>query len=70
MRCIEPEGHAIANVVSPDEDIQLLTQVTGCVDECWLKRAAILGPFKLLALADAKTDGSISLPVDERPGLY
>ena len=70
MRCIEPEGEARANVVSPVEDILPLTHVTGWTDECWLNRAAMLGPLRLEALADAKTDSCGSLLADDNAGFF
>ena len=70
MRCIEPVGEAKANIVSPPEVTQLLTHVTGWVEKCWPKRAAMLGPFRLPVLADAKIDGCMPHSVDDSSEFF
>ena len=69
MRCMEPEGEARAKVVAARGEIQPHTQDTGCAEECWLKRAAMLEPCRLLGSAEASTDGCSPPPADDSTGF-
>ena len=70
MRCTEPEGEASAKVAAPLGEIQPLPQVMGCAEECWLKRAAMLEPCRLLPSTDAKTDDCSPPTADDRTGFW
>ena len=68
--CIDPEGVARAKAVSPTGEMCPLTQETGSAEECWLNRAALLGPWRLVAVAAVKIDDCCPPPADENNGFY
>ena len=70
MRWIEPRGEANAKVAAPLGETQPLAHEMGCAEECWLKRAAMLEPCRLLPSTDANTDGCSPPPADDNTGFW